>query len=370
MQIQISNRDRFSSLPAELLEQVFLDAEADLNLLSMLELWGPKNYLGNVAEEKEVAFARLCVARLAATILCVGPNRPHLELRQIWSQRMENGGLDAFVHLLLLILPYLTSLPLQGYTWSRRRIVDCWDFHFIAFGGDTQRLFQRLTHLDLRSKVHIHDSSNATNLELVDFIRVWRISSLRSLAVDMIESAMDFYPLLHPFYRPLQSDLISLDVTITREGNLRPLLHHAPKLQKLKWTFWLNCDRLYVREGIACDTVRTSLGSYQNTLQELRITPEHGYTSDWRARGVKLQGALGLKTFSSLHILEMPFNMLMGQEEGDGVCLMDALPRTLEHLILIDNPGLRNYGVTWDVISLLKVLRQLLVNLNPENGRP
>lgn len=66
----------------------------------------------------------------------------------------------------------------------------------------------------------------------------------------------------------------------------------------------------------------------------------------------------------------MPFKILIGNGEGDDVCLIDVLPRSLEPLILTDNPKVGNHGDTWDVISLFKVLRRFLANLGHGKGRP
>ncbi|KAH7336085.1 hypothetical protein BKA65DRAFT_27537 [Rhexocercosporidium sp. MPI-PUGE-AT-0058] len=399
--------DHLSALPIELLHQIFLDAQADLHALSMVskhfraltepmlykeiqlvkeprqshshplllfmrtiggrqdladvvkslelssyqmgfELGDHRSPVGIFAGREEVAIARMCAEYVVSA--------PLLSSRVAWMQELKAGTLDAFSHLLLVWLPNLNSISLQGYTWNKANLLT-----LITQGAVMRTMFLKLTCLDLRCKVDVHER-RATKLTIQQFTQVLRMLSLRSLAVDMIESETSFWPLIdmEPSRR---SALACLDVTLLHENNLGSILHLLPQLQKLTWTFWLNYKRPLPPNNMLCDKIQSSLDKCRNTLQELRIIPSHGFGRQWRISKVVLEGTLNLATFSSLRTLEIRFNMLMGKQEEDHVVLAEILPHSLEHLILVDNVRVRHNGGRWTIISLLNVIRPFLVNV-------
>ncbi|KAL2069166.1 hypothetical protein VTL71DRAFT_15504 [Oculimacula yallundae] len=259
---------------------------------------------------------------------------PHLPARLAWTEELQAGTLDAFVHLLLTWLPNLTSVSLHGYTWNKPNFLT-----MVTQGAGTSRMFQHLKHLDLRCKVDVHEI-RATKLTIQQFAQVLRISSLRSLAVDMVESETAVWPLVDA--DPAQrSALTALDVSLLHEQNLGRLLHLVPCLQKLTWTFWHNHKRPILPSNMDCAQLQASLSRRSDTLQDLHIIPEHGFYRQWRLSRVTLDGTMNLSAFSRLRTLEIPFNMLVThQEASNGPVLAERLPTCLEHLVLLDHKKL------------------------------
>ncbi|CAL3964174.1 unnamed protein product [Diplocarpon coronariae] len=288
-----------------------------------------------------------------------------LAYRIPWCQELRAGTLDAFVIYLIVRLPLLESISLQGYTWNKIQMGSI----IIQRTLDNKYVtpFKHLIRLDLRNPVDVHER-RASKLTLNHFQDLLRISTLRSLSADMIESEMGLWPFPSPLppHSSIESSLTSLSITVLHEQNLERLLSNLPALEELTWTFWLNYKRPMGSNEMYCDRVRDALLRRSDTLKVLRIIPTHGYGRQWRANRVGIQGSLDLSTFGKLHTLEIPFNMLLGG--GPGVTMNEVLPLSLKHLKLIEHHNFRQYMFAWDADSLLQTLLPFLEGAQKEAG--
>ena len=243
--------DYISLLPTEVLNQIFLDASADLPALSRVskrfheiaqpELYAAvsfikearpsrphvlllfmrtigkspelaknvrsfefnctKNFLKTSADESfsmkqrevEVAVARTCTdyvtnSRYLSRVtrnqdLKIGQLQVHgnLHFRANFSKHVLTTNRGAHTNLLLLWLPHLKSLSLQGYTWHRVGF-----FALVEWTIEEKTIFTQLKHLDLSCKPDFYQTTS-TKLLLGDFKLVSQLPSLRSLAVVLFE---------------------------------------------------------------------------------------------------------------------------------------------------------------------------------------
>ncbi|XMA09050.1 hypothetical protein WAI453_001841 [Rhynchosporium graminicola] len=152
--------------------------------------------------------------------------------------------------------------------------------------------------------------------------------SLRSLAVDMIEPEVGLWPVL-PTNAGANNAWTSLDVTLLHEVNLGRLLILAPRLQNLIWTVWTNRRRPRPANNFDLSALQASLSILSDTLQTIRIIPEH---------------------------------------EADGMVLAERLPRCLEHLNLVNNKDIKYDAQQWTTMGLLNITRRFLADVVNNSG--
>ncbi|KAJ5053811.1 uncharacterized protein L3040_000102 [Drepanopeziza brunnea f. sp. 'multigermtubi'] len=113
------------------------------------------------------------------------------------------------------------------------------------------------------------------------------------------------------------SELTSLDVTLLHEQNLEKVLSTLPKLNdNLTWTFWLNYKQPMKMPHSAVQTPSRSFASLPPMVLLANFTTATRFYA-------------AIQAFQpspcSIHTLEIPFNMLLGDRKG-AVFLADVLP--------------------------------------------
>ncbi|KAK0109964.1 hypothetical protein ONS95_002631 [Cadophora gregata] len=392
------NPDHINDLPTELLNQIFRDAAADLPSLSKVSrrfhgMAQPQLYknvsfgkepqrfsscslllfmrtistspdLAKKVKSLEMSCMQRCYQgadcgdfqwmkkeeRVAIENICMGyVQNLQLWSRSDWTQELKNGTIGAFTQLLLLWLPNLVSISLQGQTWDA--------FHLLTLISRTvpkKTMFPHLKHLDLRCKSD-HTGRKNTKFAFSGFRFLLRITSLRSLTVDMDEPSTPWPAALHAPREP--STLTSLEITLRHEENIGTILHLVPYLQKLTWKVSLEDKR-----NLSCDILQTALLGC-STLQKIRIIPKPAFGVFEQSPTVTLQGTISFIDFHHLRNLEIPFSMLLGWGEPNRVVLTDVLPKCLHHLIVLGNRMVKHQGEMWGTIGLLNVLRPYLVDV-------
>lgn len=283
-----------------------------------------------------------------------------------WAQELRAGTLDAFVIYLLVQLPKLISVSLGGYTWNKIQFLAVISHGALPGPFGASARFQRLTHLNLRNRVDVHER-RATKLTLSQLQQILKIRTLKSLAADMIESETGLWawpPVPGAFDEPYR--LTSLDITLLHEQNLNRVLSLLPALEKLTWTFWLNYKRPLGSVNMTCGRLQDALDRRRDTLKEIRIIPEHGFGRQWRVNKVGLENSLDFSAFPNLRILEIPMPMLLGPSWG--VTIGNVLPLRINHLVLLDHAKFRHDGVAWNPVSLVRAFQVYLDNAVNSGG--
>ncbi|CZT12040.1 uncharacterized protein RAG0_16021 [Rhynchosporium agropyri] len=207
----------------------------------------------------------------------------------------------------------------------------------------------------------------ATKFTRHQFGQVLGIMSRRSLAVDMIEPEVGMWPVL-PANPVANNAWTSLDVTLLHEVNLGRLLILVLRLQNLIWTVWTNRRRPRPANNFDLLALQASLSILSDTLKTIRIIPEHGFYLHWRLDVITMERILELSAFNQLRFLEIPFNMLFGKREADGMVLAERLPRCLEHLNLVNSKDIKYDAQQWTTMGLLIITRRFLADVVNNNG--
>ncbi|EKD14580.1 hypothetical protein MBM_07301 [Drepanopeziza brunnea f. sp. 'multigermtubi' MB_m1] len=129
----------------------------------------------------------------------------------------------------------------------------------------------------------------------------------------------------------VMSELTSLDVTLLHEQNLEKVLSTLPKLNdNLTWTFWLNYKQPMSIVGsstMGCEKPKEMPHSaVQTPSRSFASLPPMVLLANFTT-ATRFYAAIQAFQPSpcSIHTLEIPFNMLLGDRKG-AVFLADVLP--------------------------------------------
>lgn len=282
-----------------------------------------------------------------------------------WIQELRAGTVDAFMSLLLSQLRCLKSLQLsQNFTRESRlmgmmlRSALCEkNSHLNSFSylQDVEAIFPGVGFF-------IRKYTDARNT--ADVLPLFYLPSVERIRV-LVDNPPTFkWP---GKTLPNASKLVSLDLTMLREGPLAQVLSITPNLRKLKWDWYFRRDLQdeYVTDIIDLDQLAAGLSHVQNSLTDLTITAGTSLSeSAPEYPEVRFRGSF--KTFSELHMLqnlEVPIAFLFGFSSStpNVARLQECLPRNLEWLTVTD--GLcfqQEWEWEWETTYLLEAIRPWL----------
>ncbi|CDM28929.1 F-box domain, cyclin-like [Penicillium roqueforti FM164] len=282
-----------------------------------------------------------------------------------WIQELRAGTVDAFMSLLLSQLRSLKSLQLsQNFTRESRlmgmmlRSALCEkNSHLSSFAylQDVEAVFPGIG-------LFIRKYTDARNT--ADVLPLFYLPSVERIRV-LIDNPPTFkWP---GKTLPNPSKLISLDLTMLREGPLAQVLSTTPNLRKLKWDWYFRRDLQdeYVTDIIDLDQLAAGLSHVQNSLTDLTITAGTS-NSDASLNFPEVRFKGSFKTFSELHMLqslEVPIAFLLGfsQSTPNVARLEECLPRSLQWLTVTDRLCLQEeWEWEWECTYLLEAIRPWL----------
>lgn len=166
---------------------------------------------------------------------------------------------------------------------------------------------------------------------------------------------------------------LSFERSRMSQSTLQMILEATPKLQKLKYEFWMHTSaRGEFEEYFDCEQMDTTLGPVRDTLQELSVgidyvetfaqafASQFGRLVDWEGRQTTMRT---LVSFPKLTSLEIPHVFLLGWRSTESeIQFGDVLPRTLKSLVILIKklPYFQSYE--WSEGAIFDRLRDLVLN--------
>jgi hypothetical protein len=285
-----------------------------------------------------------------------------------WIQELRAGTMDAFITLLLSQLPSLRRLYLDKNFARESRLMGMMLRSALCEESENSQL-PSFTHLQDVSVVypglglHIRRFTDIRNT--ADVLPLFYLPSVEQITTLIDNPAATFiWPGKYP---PSPSKLVSLNLTMLREGPLGQVLSVTRGLQKLQWDWYYREDIKdhTVTDIINLDQIAADLSHVQETLTDLTITaatdlaesaPEHPE--------VIFCGSF--KPFSGLHMLknlEVPITFLLGFSPStpNVVGLEEALPKNIEWLTITEDLCLqREWEWEFETEYLLRAVRSWL----------
>ena len=267
----------------------------------------------------------------------------HVPYTEEWIQELRAGSMDAFAALLISQLPNLKCLHLgKNFTRESRligmmlRSALCEDesrnSHISSF-AHLQDVSAQCPDLDFYIRRYTDIRNTAGVLSL------FYLPSIEQLSLSIDNPTTFTWTGKFP---PNPSTLISLDLTMVREGHLGQLLSVTRGLRKLKW-YWLYRPDIadnFVTDTIDLDQIARDLSHIQETLTDLTIEAGScGWPGDLYRPPLHFNGSFNL---SALHMLErikipLPFVLGFSPSTSNTVHLGEALPKSLEWLTITDD---------------------------------
>lgn len=292
---------------------------------------------------------------LVTTIQDINP-----PFRDLWIQELENGVMDAFVILLLSLVPNLTHLRLTGIFARENRLLGmllraslCQTSHC-----ELPR-FQYLREVDFDPESDPYRDWKAKNT--ADVLPLFYLPSIQSISVEVDNPVIFSWPT----HKPSPSNITVLDLEILREGLLGRILAVTENLKTLRWQ-WLYESSLsdeFNNHVIDLDQITTDLSLVQDTLENLHLLAEvhlehHDYPD------LEIKGSLrGLKKLKKIQKLEAPQLFLIGFSSDDNLGgLEDLLPQNIRHLTINDDVGFLEAHL-WQDRDLFAMLQHWWENL-------
>ncbi|KAI5458614.1 hypothetical protein BGZ63DRAFT_407012 [Mariannaea sp. PMI_226] len=278
------------------------------------------------------------------------------EYAEFWKRKLRAGTMDAFVALLVSLLPNLNSLTLNGYFTINNK-----------FLGDMFRL--ALCHKD-KLKCNLPQFQNLHHVDFFDWGYKFRPTGLRSpedaiplfylpairrlelmidnpVKVDWVNPGM-------PTHTPLQS----LYLMGLREAYLPALFSKLKGIREVKWS-WSHRGPLDTEVSdrvIDLDKIAEATHHVRDSLTDLII-----HASAMRLMNpLKQTGSLnGFTHLAKLERLEIPWVFLMGFSPSSKSHLGDAIPQSTKCLILTDHL-FENETREWETNSITHELKMEL----------
>ncbi|KAJ5747751.1 uncharacterized protein N7511_009447 [Penicillium nucicola] len=282
-----------------------------------------------------------------------------------WIQELRAGTMDAFMTLLLSQLRSLRFLQLsQNFTRESRlmgmmlRSALCEKNSYLSSFSHLQDVEVVFPGLDLFVRKYTDARNTADVLPLFYLPSVERIRVLVDNPPTFIWPGKSL---------PNPSKLISLDLTMLREGHLGQVLSTTPKLRKLNWDWYFRRDLQdeYVTDIIDLDKIAADLSHVQNSLTDLTITAGSSL-SESAPQYPKLRFSGSFKAFSELHMLqnlEIPIAFLLGFSPStpNRAPLEEGLPKNLQWLTVTDGLSFQEeWEWEWETTYLLEAIRPWL----------
>ncbi|GAB1192899.1 hypothetical protein APSETT444_002098 [Aspergillus pseudonomiae] len=280
--------------------------------------------------------------------------RIHIPYGEKWIQELRAGTMDAFSTLLLSQLPNIKSLYL-GLNFAREsRIL-----------GMMLRsaLCEECQESDLPSFTHLQDVYTDYR-NTADALSLFYLPSVEHIWTVVDNPATFMWPGVYP---PNPSRLVSLDLTMLREGHLGQVLSATPRLRKLRWDWHYRPDLKdrFVTDIIDLDQIAADLSHVQETLTDLTITAGSDVSlADPELPTLNFRGSF--KAFSGLHMLEnleVPISFFLGfsSKEPNVVGLGEALPKNIQWLTVTDDLCFQcEWEWYWEAESLFEAFRSWL----------
>lgn len=181
---------------------------------------------------------------------------------------------------------------------------------------------------------------------------------------------VEFGPIEQP-YKYLTS--LSFERSRMSQSTLRMILEATPRLQKLKYEFWMHTSAMGEFEGyFDCAQMDITLEPVRDTLQELSIGIDYvetfaqgflrqlGRSIVWGGGPATIRS---LVSFPRLTSVEIPHVLLLGWRSAESqIQFVDVLPRTLKSLVILIKklPYFQSYK--WNEGAIFDRLRNLVIN--------
>lgn len=243
--------------------------------------------------------------------------------------------MDAFVMLLLSLVPNLTHLRLTGVFARDNRLLGMMLRASLCQTLDCKLpRFQYLQEVDFDPQLDPYRNWEAKNT--ADVLPLFYLPAVQSISVEIDNAAVFAWPT----YTPNPSNLTSLDLQILREGHLGRILAITENLKTLKWQWGYEpyLRNEFNNNVINLDQIVVDLSHVQGTLENLHLSGTiHLDHHDYPA--LKIKGSLrALKNFEKLQVLEVPQLFLIGFSSDDNLgSLEDLMPKNIHHLIINDD---------------------------------
>lgn len=285
----------------------------------------------------------------------------NVSYRAEWIQRLRSGTMDAFVALLLSQLSSLTSLSLGENFCRESYLVGHVLRTSLCEEGDCFHAFQHLRDVSmLYPAIGLDQRRHTTARNTADVLPTFYLPTVEKLRVFIDSSVIFEWPTVS---HPTAQSLLSLDLTMIREGNLGKLLSVTPRLESLKWDWYYRQDLRddSVTDVINLDQIAADLALVRDTLTSLSITAGADVSqADPAPPELYFKGPYS--TFSGLNnlkLLEVPIPFLFGFSQSDPniLGLEKVLPKNLEWLNLTDRLCYQEeWQWEWEMDYLLDVI--------------
>ncbi|KAJ5499859.1 hypothetical protein N7453_008910 [Penicillium expansum] len=282
-----------------------------------------------------------------------------------WIQELRAGTMDAFISLLLSQLRSLRFLQLSQNFARESRLMGMMlrsalcekNVYLSPFSHlqDVEALFPGVG-LFVRKYTDARNTADVLPLFYLPFVERIRV---------LVDNPPTF---IWPGKTlPNPSKLVSLDLTMLREGHLGQVLSTTPNLRKLKWDWYFRRDLQdeYVTDIIDLDQIAADLSHVRNSLTDLTITAGSSL-SESAPEYPELRFRGPFKAFSELHMLrtlEVPIAFLLGFSPStpNMAHLEESLPRNLQWLTVTDGLSFQQeWEWEWETTYLLEAIRPWL----------
>ncbi|RYP40843.1 hypothetical protein DL769_011704 [Monosporascus sp. CRB-8-3] len=273
----------------------------------------------------------------------------NVSCRDHWIQELRGGSVDAFVALLMIQLPNLTSLYLgPSFTRKSHLIPKVLKSMLLPHSGDDGQSDCRLHTFEQLQDVSvlyydpdrsiINNPRNKYIRNTDDILPLFYLPSVRHISASVLNPVPFEWPTPRP---PEPARLVSLDLTQIREGNLGRVLSVANRLKTLRWECFYRPDleNDVVKPVINLDQIASDISRCESTLADLTISALSTTSDGPELPTLYTKGSLKpMRNFAYLRKLEAPIALLAGSfTYGGAQRLEDVLSRNIEVLTITDD---------------------------------
>ncbi|KAJ5455927.1 uncharacterized protein N7458_004191 [Penicillium daleae] len=285
----------------------------------------------------------------------------NVSYRDEWIQELQSGTMDAFVALLLSQLSTLTSLYLGENFCRESRCVGHILRSSLCEKSDSFHSFQHLRDVStLYPSIGLDQRRYRTARNTADVLPLFYLPTVEQIRVFIDNPVIFEWPAV---FTPSAQSLLSLDLTMIREGNLGKLLSVTPKLESLKWDWYYRPDLRddSVTDIINLDQLAADLALVRENLTSLSITAGADVSrAEPAPPEVYFKGPFSVFSgLDKLKTLEVPIPFLFGFSRSDSniLGLEKLLPKSLEWLSLTDRLCYQEeWQWEWEMDYLLDVI--------------